>query len=357
MAAGNIVTMNDQIQPSNVEEWFPRDIQNKYIEHIVHQPGFKITRRQATYFVRLWGYGYLMHQGMAAAPISTLNRQISSFYCSHSDAADLFYTETSGTPRAAGQMIDKLASKNLLRRGEADGVATRLSLNIPQSFEPTDPEVEDSFFTDAFDARNDATLVASLLEDVYSYDPERPESMLYNIKKGLRQWARKYPEGLRVLRRESTGEPIGFSAFLPAHPDSEEKFDLAPSLSVHLSRLDVRDEDPIQVATKGDPDCYAVFVRSWQIQLNLWTYETACTFIKDSHQTLQTIREDFPNLSDIYTIAIHPLSENFALTLGFRATKADPNSSLRWLYMPLDRFLALDYEDILLNIDYNHRYG
>lgn len=349
--------MAEQIQPSKVEEWFPRDIQNQYIDHIVHQPGLKITRRQATYFVRLWGYGYLTHHGVTAAPISRLNRQMGSFYCSHSDAADLFYTETAGTPRAAGQMVDKLASKNLLRRGEADGVATRLSLNIPQSFELPEQEANDTFFADAFDPRNDATPVASLLEDVYSYDPERPESMLHNIKRGLRQWARKYPEGLRVLRRDSTHEPVGFAAFSPTHPDSEEKFDLAPSLSVHLSRLNVREEDPIKVASKGDPDCYTVFVRSWQIQLNVWNYETACLFLKDSHNTLEKMRDDFPNMSDIYTIAIHPLSENFALTLGFRMIKADPNSSLRWLYMPLDRFLALDYEDVLLNVDYGHRYG
>lgn len=350
--------MNHELKPNAVEEWFPLDIQKKYIEHIVHQPGLKITLTQATYFVRLWGYGYLTEHGIDQGPITTLNRQIGSFYCSHSDAADLFYTQTQGTPRAAGQMIDKLASKNLLRRGEADGIATKLSLNIPQSYElPQQEEIDDTFYTSAFDPRNDATLVANILEKLYSYDPERPESMLYNIKKGLRQWARQYPEGLRVLRRESTQEPVGFAAFLPAHPDSEEKFDLSPSRSLHLSRLDVREEDPIKVATKGEPDCYTVFVRSWQIELTVWTYENACELIKDSQITLRKIRDDFPNLSDIYTIAIHPLSEDFALTLGFRMTKADSNSSLRWLYMPLDRFLALDYEDVLLNFDYNHRYS
>ncbi|NEQ48800.1 MAG: hypothetical protein F6K11_01525 [Leptolyngbya sp. SIO3F4] len=350
--------MNYQLQPNTVEEWFPIEIQTQYIEHIVHQPGLKITLRQATYFVRLWGYGYLIQDGIEQAPITTLHRHIGSFYCSHSDAADLFYTQTNGTPRAAGQMLDKLASKNLLKRGEADGVATRLSLNIPQSFElPKEDNNNDTFYPDEFDPRNDATLVANFLEKVYSYDPERPESMLYNIKRGLRQWARQYPDGLRVLRRASTQEPVGFSAFLPAHPDSEEKFDLSPSHSLHLSRLDARKEDPIQTATKGDPDCYTVFVRSWQIELNAWTYETACIFIRDSQLVLTKLRNEFPNLSDIYTISIHPFAEDFAITLGFRATKADPSSSLRWLYMPLDKFLALDYEDVLLNFNYNHRYG
>ncbi len=349
--------MDKALKPNEVEEWFPLDVQTKYIEHIVHQPGLKITLRQATYFVRLWGYGYLMQRGMDHAPISTLKRQVSSFYCSHRDAADLFYTQTQGTHRAAGQMLDKLASKNLLRRGEADGVATRLSLNIPHSFEIVEDDEDDTFYPDSFDPRNDSTLVANILENVYSYDSERPESMLHSIKRGLRQWARQYPEGLRVLRRSSNKEPIGFAALLPAHPDSEEKFDLSPSRSLHLSRLDVREEDPIKIATKGDPDCYTVFVRSWQIQFNVWTYENACEFIKDSQMTLRNMRDNFPNLSDLYTIAIHPLSEDFALTLGFRMTKADPDSSLRWLYMPLDRFLELDYEDLLLNFDYSHRYG
>ena len=349
--------MSQELRPNQVEELFPLELQTQYIEHIVHQPGLKITLRQATYFVRLWGYGYLKQRGIDQAPITTLSRQIGSFYCSHSDAAELFYTQTQGTPRAAGQMIDKLASKNLLKRGEADGVATRLSLNIPQSFELPVVEDNDTFYPEAFDPRNDATLVANILEKLYSYDPDRPESMLHNIKKGLRQWSRQYPDGLRVLRRASTKEPVGFAAFLPAHPDSEEKFDLSPSRSLHLSRLDVREEDPIQVATKGDPDCYTVFVRSWQIALNVWTYDNACNFIQDSKTTLRKIRDDFPNFSDIYTIAIHPLSEDFALTLGFRMTKADPNSSLRWLYMPLDRFLELDHEDVLLNFDYGHRYS
>jgi hypothetical protein len=344
------------LRPSDVEEWFPLDIQNKYIEHIVHQPGLHITLRQATYFVRLWGYGYLIEHGIEHAPISTLNRQISSFYCSHNDAADLFYTQTNGTPRAAGQMLDKLASKNLLRRGEADGVATRLNLNIPQNFEIPTKDTDETFFTDTFNLRNDTTFVARFLEKLYSYDREKPESMLHNIKKGLRQWARSYPEGLRVLRRVSNQEPVGFAALFPIHPDSEEKVDLSPSLSLHLSRLNTREEDPIKVAEKGDPDCYTVFVRSWQIQPPFWTYENACALVRDSQATLAKMQKDFPNLSDIYTMAIHPLSEDFALTLGFQTMKADNDSSLRWLSMPLDHFLALDYEDVLLNFNYNHRY-
>lgn len=349
--------MSHELKPETVEEWFPLDTQNKYIEHIVRQPGLKITLRQATYLVRLWGYGYLKQHGMDHAPITTLNRQVSSFYCSHSDAANLFYTQTQGTPRAAGQMLDKLATKKLLKRGETDGVATRLSLNIPQNFELPEKVENETFYTDAFDLRNDTTLVASFLEKVYSYDTKRPVAMLYSIKKGLRQWGRQNPEGLRVLRRTSDNAAVGFAAFFPTHPDSEEKFDLPPSHSLYLSRLDTQEEDPIKLASKGEPDCYTVFVRSWQIQPEVWTYETSCELIRDSKRTLENIRDKFPNLSDIYTIAIHPRSEDFALNLGFRPMKADPDSSLRWLSMPLDRFLALDHEDILLNFNYSHRYS
>ena len=347
----------DRPDPALVEDWFPLPLQQEYVEHLISQPGLRITVKQATYFVRLWGYGYLHQYGIDHAPITDLKRQVASFYCSHTDAAELFYTGDSGTPRAAGQMLDKLASKHLLRRDDISGGTTRLSLNIPQSFELVRENPEDSFYADGFDPRNDAPFVANFLEKLYSYDGDRPESMLHNIKRGIRQWARQYPKGLRVLRRDSTQEPVGFAAFFPAHPDSEEKFDLPPSRSLHLNRLNVRQEDPIQIATPGDPDCYTVFVRSWQIQLSVWSYGTACELIKDSQATLKQMRQDFPNLSDIYTIAIHPLSEDFALTLGFRQMKADPDSSLCWLYMPLDRFLALDYEDILLNFDYSRQYG
>lgn len=349
--------MTDGLLPGAVEEWFPLDCQERYIEHIVHQPGLKLTLKQATYLVRLWGYGYLKHHGLDHAPIQTLNRNLSSFYCSHNDAADLFYTETQGTARAAGQMIDKLASKKLLRRDDANGLATRLSLKIPQNFELPQISSDDTFFTEAFNPRTDASIVASFLEKLYSYETELSERAQHNIKRGLRQWAKQYPKGLRVLRSESTQEPVGFAAFFPAHPDSEERFDLPPSRSVHLSRFEAGEEDPILVAQKGDLDCYTVFVRSWQIQPSVWTYETACQLIADSQATLRQIQEDFPNFCDLYTIAIHPLSEDFALNLGFRGMKADPDSSLRWLHMPLDRFLELDYEDVLLNFDYSHKYA
>ena len=121
----------DRPDPALVEDWFPLPLQQEYVEHLISQPGLRITVKQATYFVRLWGYGYLHQYGIDHAPITDLKRQVASFYCSHTDAAELFYTGDSGTPRAAGQMLDKLASKHLLRRDDISGGTTRLSLNIP----------------------------------------------------------------------------------------------------------------------------------------------------------------------------------------------------------------------------------
>ncbi|MGC1526179.1 MAG: hypothetical protein WA783_09005, partial [Phormidesmis sp.] len=85
---------------------------------------------------------------------------------------------------------------------------------------------------------------------------------------------------------------------------------------------------------------------------DMWSYEAAGLLFQDSQNTLKQMQEDFPNLCDIYSITIHPRLEAFALTLGFKALKSDSDSSLRWLYMSLDKFLALDYEDALLNFDF-----
>lgn len=349
---------SDPIKPQDVGQWFPPEIQKTYVEHIVSQSGLNITPLQAHYFVKLWGYAYVKQYGPDSVPISTLTRQVSSFYCSHSDAASLFYGEEPlGSPRSAGHMLDKLASKSLLRRGNIDGFTTRLSLNIPRSFELPSEDYSETFYTDTFDPRNDAPLVASFLENLYIYDPERPESIQHNLKKGLRQWARQYPDGLRVLRRTSTREPVGFTAFFPIHPVSERIFDMDPKMSVYLSRMDALQEDPVKMAEKGDPDCYVAYMRIWQIMPVIWSYDAACLMVKDSQETLREMLECFPNLSDIYTMAIHPLLEEFALTLGFQSMLSSSDSSLRWLYMSLDRLLDVDYEDVLLNFDYTRNYG
>ncbi|MGB3615354.1 MAG: hypothetical protein WBA10_16290, partial [Elainellaceae cyanobacterium] len=230
-----------------------------------------------------------------------------------------------------------------------DGSCTRLSLQVPDSFLPAPSSLATKFHAEAFDARCDAPLVASMLEESYSWMGRKAEATSFKMTKVLRQWASQYPEGLRVLRT-SDQEPVGLSVFFPVHASCEEQFHLPPSDSLHLSTMN--HEDPIRVATPGDPDCCAVFVRGWQIKSCYWSYGPACQLLQDSQVILAQMQQTFPNLCDIYTMTIHPTLEAFALTLGFKAMKADPNSALRWLYMPLDRFLALDVDETLVEFDF-----
>ncbi len=341
--------MGDQIKAADVNSWFPLKLQTCYAERIIGQSG--LTPKQATYFVRLWGYGYLKQEGMQKAPIKSLCRRVQSFYCARSEAADLFYPDGErGSHRSAGLMLDRLVSKKLLRRETFEGSITRLSLHIPDGFLLLGTSQVNELYADAFNVRSDTPLVADFLEELYGFDNKRPEDMAHQIKKGLRQWARQYCTGLRVIRQASDDSPVGFAAFFPTNAVSEKKFSMAPSASLHLSRL--ADVDPIEVASPGDKECYAVYIRGWQLHPDMWSYEAAGLLFQDSQNTLKQMQEDFPNLCDIYSITIHPRLEAFALTLGFKALKSDSDSSLRWLYMSLDKFLALDYEDALLNFDF-----
>lgn len=301
--------------------------------------------------MRLWGFAHLQQEN-TQPPVTDLSSYVDTFVCSHSEAADLFYCDhRRGSDRSAGMMIDQLVAKHLVRREPFDGGPTRLSLQIPDSFLPKEAQSHSvDLYPDGFNARNDASLVAAFLEESYSWVSQRLETTSFKITKVLRQWATQCPDGLRVLRKGVDDEPVGFAALFPTHPDSEEKFHLPPSVSLHLSTLD--SDDPIQVALPGDEGCYAVFVRSWQIHSLYWNYATACQFVQDSQVTLRQMQTVYPNLCDMYTITIHPQLEAFALALGFKGMKADSSSSLRWYYTPLDRFLELDVDEALVEFDF-----
>jgi len=341
--------MSAQLQPGNLNEWFPLARQTLYVDAIAGQ--FGLTRRQATCFVRLWGYASLQSP-IRQIPIKTLQRSVDTFACSHREAAELFYCDQQrGSERSAGMMIDQLVAKHLVRREPFDGGPTRLSLQVPDSFLPETSTLSGTqLYTDAFDVRKDASRVAIFLEDVYSWVSQRSETTSFKIIQVLRRWAAEYPAGLRVMRTEADDEPVGFAAFYPTHPDSEEKFHLPPSSSLHLSTLD--GDDPIQMASPGDEMCYAVFVRSWQIKPPYWNYPTVCQFLQDAQETLKQMQEAFPNLCDLYTITIHPNLEALAFALGFKPMKADPASSLRWIHIPLDQFIQLDIDEALVEYDF-----
>lgn len=338
-------------QPQNVHAWFPLAQQTRYIDAITGQSG--LTRKQATCFVRLWGYAYLKQPGKHP-PIKQLSRYVGTFSCSHREAADLFYSDQErGSERSAGQMIDKLTAKHLVKREPFDGGPTRLSLQIPDHFLPQKTNLHaDQLYTEAFDVRQDTYLASALLEDTYSWVSQRTDTPSFKITQALRHWSELYPAGLRVLRQLDTDEPVGLAVYFPTHSSSEENFHRPPSLSLYLSTSE--QEDPMQVASPGDDRCYAVFIRAWKIHWHHWNYATVSLFLRDAQDTLALMRGDFPNLSDMYSIAIHPRLEAFALALGFKQMKADPNSSLRWIYMSLDRFLALDVDETLVDFDFSN---
>jgi hypothetical protein len=342
--------MQDVLLVKNVEEWFPTENQKRYIDAIIGQSG--LTRKQATCFVRLWGYA-IWQQAQPHEPLTALSQQVATVVCSHRDAADLFYYDQNrGGERAAGLMIDQLVGKNLVKREPFDGGPTRLSLQVPDTFIPQEMQSHHiSLYTDTFHVRNDTPFVAALLEESYTWISQQAEAPSFQITKGLRQWHQKCPANLRVLRTEANHDPIGFAAIYPIHENSEVNFHRPPSQSLYLSTPNPI--DPMQFASPGDETCYIAFVRAWQIAWPHWNYSSVSLFLKDTQDTLRQMLEQYPNLSDVYTIAIHPRLELLASILGFKQMRADPNSTLRWIYMPLERLIALDVDEVLVEMDFN----
>ncbi|MBT9316482.1 hypothetical protein [Leptothoe spongobia] len=342
--------MPRKIKPKDVLEWFPEKEQQRYAKHLIGKSG--LTPTQARHFVRLWGYGYLLQHGPDYAPITTLSHRISSFFCSQSEAAALFYTEGQGAPRSAGLMINKFVDKQLVRRERFSGSKTRISLYIPESFELPESNPSGTIYADVFNPRRDIPHIALLLEDLFSFDNKRPKSMLNNVRRGLRQWSQRYPPGLRVLRLSPKNNPIAFSTIFPIHQDSEIIFDLPPSQSLHLSRFHLNAKDPIQFASPGDHQCHIAYIRSWEIHPDFWNYKNALLMTQDTQATVREIYKDYPELSEVYSIAIHPRLAAFATTLGFEIMRPDPQTSLCWLYISLDSFLALEADKVLADFDY-----
>lgn len=181
---------------------------------------------------------------------------------------------------------------------------------------------------------------------------KRPKSILNNVRRGIRQWSQRYPTGLRGLRLPPNNNPIAFAAIFPIHEDSEIIFDMPPSQSLYLSRFHLDAKDSIQFAPPGDDQCHIAYIRSWEIHPDFWNYENALLLTQDTQATLRELCQDYPELSQVYSIAIHPRLAAFAKSLGFEIMRPDPNTSLYWLYISLDNFLALDADDLLADFDY-----
>ncbi len=163
------------------------------------------------------------------------------------------------------------------------------------------------------------------------------------IARLLRFWASEYPVGMRVLRRCDNLHPVGFYLLYPVASESEFNFFNPPSKSLHLSAL--TETDPFTMASPGDQTCTALFIRSWIIDDPFIKYHIP--FMEDVKQVLVQIQQDFPNLCDLYSLLIHPEYEKLANGLGFQRMTKDSQLSICWLYLALDRFLALDIKTAL----------
>ncbi|MEM0978663.1 MAG: hypothetical protein AAGH78_00175 [Cyanobacteria bacterium P01_H01_bin.58] len=361
--------MSDELVPEDVQTWFPPKVQQRYIERITAQsakhPGGCgiLTEVQARHLVRLWGYGYLKDYGLEHAPIKSLNRKVSRFVCTYAQAATLFYAdrEKLGNARSADEMLKKLASKGLIQCSSSQGSPTQISLNIRPDFElPLDAHGADVYI-DKFDPRNDAPTVANFLKGLYVYDAARVASLERDITRGLRQWAKAYPEGLRVLRQQeqSKAKAIALAAIFPVHPESEIVFDQPPSDSLYLGRFKHRSQDSIRLAELGDPECHVAYIRAWHIKPGLWDCENVLKLVDDNKTMLRKMQQEYPELSDVYSILIHPRLADLATTLGFEVMGVDPRMALSWIYMPLDHFLDLDAGELLRDFDFgpHNRWG
>ena len=339
------------MKPEDINQWFPMEQQDKYILKLTEQ--MTITARRARCFVRLWGYLLVKQQQKQGKnvklPLQELSLPDGFVCCTHREAVELFYCDRDkGSERSAGMMIDKLRELGLIEK-KFDG--NSLSIQILYQLKP--PPSPTPVKVDAFN-HNDAVFVAEFLSNLYRWINSDTAAVKLKIVNVLRRWVKEYPTAMRVLRRCDNSKPVGFYLLYPTAAESEKNFFLPPSKTLHLgSNSEI---DPIQIAIPPDPDCRAVFVRSWRIDTPYKTWDNVCRFLKDTQDTLKQMQADFPNLCDLYVMVIHPVysDEQLALALGFERIGTDVMSPSYWVYKPVSQFLALDIEKALSTLDFGN---
>ena len=351
------------IIPDQLNQWFPHHRQQEYISLLMGRVG--LTRRRAECFVRLWAYVWLKQvwlkqdardqNGSSSNPkngekgtpksVQNLGMPEGTVSCTCREAALLFYPESDrGSERSAGMMLDKLAALGLIRK-TFDGNTLAIAINpLPELHTATD-EVENVAITvDEFNPRCDVIPVANLLAQNYNWMNRNAEAVPYRISRILRTWAGQYAKGMRVLRRKDNLNPVGFYLFYPTKAESEVNFFGAPVNGLHLSTLS--DTDPFDMAVPGDSECRAIFIRSWMINA-AYRQHALPMMLKDAQHTLTQMQQDFPNICDLHTLIIHPAYEALIQQLGFQKMGVDSTSSMYWVYLALDRFLATDIDALL----------
>ena len=349
-------------QPHEIDLWFPGKYRKPYVEHLTGLSAF--TPKQAEYFVRLWGYGFLQQAGLEKTPITYLSSTVRPFQCSHKEAADLFYGKGEKSGRSAGNMIDTFCKKEYAKRESFSGASntTRITLQnlgqlvLPDHAKNRDDHANDKIFTTDFEVRNDTKQVANMVDRLYAFDSQLPGSVQRNIELGLRDWAKRYPQGMRVLRYVDIEsgipeETIGIVAVFPVQEASEDVFYESPRNSFFLGTYERGMTDPIQYAGEND-DCYAACIRCWQIKPSLWTFDNALMLFNETQAIIQSIQANYPDLADLYSIPIHPQMQKFALSLGFQLLHKGGLQDMHWLHIPVERFLSIEGERAISNFDF-----
>ncbi|MEG3898697.1 MULTISPECIES: hypothetical protein [unclassified Microcoleus] len=335
---------------AQLNAWYSQSQRRTAVSLLMKRVG--VTRTRAECFVRLWVYLSVKHlqesQPRIKPPLAKLELLQTEVQCTHREAAELFYCDSDrGSDRAAGMMLDKLAALGLIKK-HFDGNTTEIEIQpVPEILNIAEPQKPVQLQLDNFNPRCDAIPVANLLATNYNWMNRSTNAVPYKIVKILRLLASQYSKGMRVLRRCDNLNPVGFYLLYPTATESEVNFFNAPSKSLHLSSIS--DIDPFNMALPGDPNCQSVFVRSWMIDPQ-YLEEYRIAFLEDTQKVLAQMQTDFPNLCDLYTLMIHPLYEKQALALGFHKTSSDAQLSVYWMYLALDRFLALDIKETVRNL-------
>lgn len=335
---------------AKLDAWYSQSQRRTAVSLLMKRVG--VTRTRAECFIRLWIYLLVKQlqesQPRIKPPLAKLELLETEVQCTHREAAELFYSDSDrGSDRAAGMMLDKLAALGLIAK-HFDGNATAIQIQpLSEILNVAEPQKPVQLQLDNFNARCDAIPVANLLATNYNWMNRNTNAVPQKIAKILRLLASQYSNGMRVLRHCDNLNPVGFYLLYPTATESEVNFFNAPSKSLHLSSLS--DIDPFKMALPGDQNCQSVFIRSWMIDPQ-YLSEYRIAFLEDTQKVLVEMQTDFPNLCDLYTLMIHPMYEKQALALGFHQTSCDSQLSIYWIYLALDRFLALDIKEALKNL-------
>ncbi len=335
---------------AQLNAWYSQSQRRTAVSLLMKRVG--VTRTRAECFIRLWIYLLVKQlqesQPRIKPPLAKLELPETEIQCTHREAAELFYCDSErGSDRAAGMMLDKLEALGLIKK-QFDGNVTTIEIEpIAEILDPAKPQKPVPLQLDNFNSRCDAIPVANLLATNYNWMNRNTNAVPYKIAKILRLLAGQYSKGMRVLRRCDNLNPVAFYLLYPTDVESDVNFFSDPSKSLHLSSMS--DIDPFNMALPGDQNCQSVFIRSWVIEPQ-YLSEYRITFIEDIRKVLVEMQTDFPNLCDLYTLMIHPCYEKQALALGFQKTTSDSQLSVYWMYLPLDRFLALNIKEALLKL-------